>query len=367
MLAGLCAAAGPAEAGLGLFDQAQSLFALRRQNDPGPASAVVQFGPPNLNYQPLLGDWNGDGIDTIGLYDSVASIVVLRNANNSGGIDHLFSFGTIDRGWKAVAGDWNGDGIDTIGVFNPLGGVFRFRNVLSAGKRDMMFRVPGAKPLPELLPIAGDWDGDGIDTVGTYQPATRTFRLWNSLSEGAPPIEFRFGPATGARQAVAGDWNGDGVDTVGLYLGDTGQFSFRNAHGDGAPSGIIAYGPAGARLSAIVGELGSAPAVTELDPTDGGTGFLWKPQADHGGDLVVLLPSSFNGRVASVEVHDASPPTSASILDTGRFGGIGNGNRTHWRFGRPGSAYGPNVYLTVFTEESETFVYFIADGSRRID
>lgn len=54
-----------------------------------------------------------------------------------------------------MAGDWDGDGIDTIGVFRPSTGEFLLRNSNSAGLPDIVF-------IPEFtgdFPVAGNWDG----------------------------------------------------------------------------------------------------------------------------------------------------------------------------------------------------------------
>jgi len=67
---------------------------------------------------------------------------------------------------------------------------------------------------PGDLPIAGDWDGDGIDTVGVYRPSTSQFFLVNDFL-GGPVKTFVFG--TQGDLPIAGDWNGDGVDGVGVY------------------------------------------------------------------------------------------------------------------------------------------------------
>lgn len=86
--------------------------------------------------------------------------------------------------------------------------------------------------------------------------------------------------------------------------------------------------------STPVAKPSSAPAST------GGTGgFLWKPVSDSNGNLVVLLPSQYNGKVSSVSVNG----------ERGSFSGIANGNRTHWRFSKPGAAYGSNARVVATT------------------
>jgi hypothetical protein len=63
--------------------------------------------------------------------------------------------------------------------------------------------------------VAGDWDGDGIDTIGTFNAGSWALR--NSNTAGAADINVLFGTAPGSRPVV-GDWNADGVDTIGVFL-----------------------------------------------------------------------------------------------------------------------------------------------------
>ncbi len=86
----------------------------------------------------------------------------------------------------------------------------------------------------------------------------------------------------------------------------------------------------------------STPAAkpsTATSSSGGGGGFLWKPVSDSNGNLVVLLPSQYNGKVSSVSVNG----------ERGSFSGIANGNRTHWRFSKPGAAYGSNARVVAAT------------------
>ena len=66
-----------------------------------------------------------------------------------------FVFGSL--GSSAIAGDWNGDGIDTIGVFNPNLGQMALNNTNNAGNGigDIVFNFGQFGDIP----LAGDWDG----------------------------------------------------------------------------------------------------------------------------------------------------------------------------------------------------------------
>ena len=53
----------------------------------------------------------------------------------------------------------------------------------------------------------GDWDGDSIQTVSLYAPATGIFFLSNSHASGAADFTFRYGPADSGWIPLVGDWD----------------------------------------------------------------------------------------------------------------------------------------------------------------
>jgi CubicO group peptidase (beta-lactamase class C family) len=131
-------------------------------------------------------------------------VFALREVASPGPPEHVFAFGAPGATMLPVSGDFDGDGADSVGTFDVATGEFRLRNALSSGAADLVFRFgpPGA------LPVVGDWDGDGVDTVGVYDPVTRRVFLRNTNSAGpedvvvqAPrnawpslPIAGHFGP-----------------------------------------------------------------------------------------------------------------------------------------------------------------------------
>src|SRR5205814_586016 len=53
----------------------------------------------------------------------------------------------------------------------------------------------------------GDWNADGVTTVGVWRPGTATWYLRNSNTPGAPDIApFAYG--VGSWTPLAGDWDG---------------------------------------------------------------------------------------------------------------------------------------------------------------
>ena len=114
------------------------------------------------------------------------------------------------------------------------------------------------------MPITGDWNGNGIDTVGVYQPSSGTFFLKNSNDSQDTDIVFNYGPSGGVISIdenwnenyllvhpgilntndvipITGDWNGNGIDTVGVYQFNFGQFYLKNSHEGGDADIILNY------------------------------------------------------------------------------------------------------------------------------
>ena len=88
----------------------------------------------------------------------------------AGYADVTFAYGAAGAGWKPIAGDWNGDGKDTMGLYDPSRSMFFLRNTTSLqgpddkGYADVAFTFGGAGA--GWLPIAGDWNGPGNSLHG---------------------------------------------------------------------------------------------------------------------------------------------------------------------------------------------------------
>ncbi len=201
---------------LGVFDPFTATYLLRNQVTPGPAQRTFRFGRAGT-VRPVVGDWDGDGVDTVGLWDPTTGRWSLRNANSAGAADRSFVFdpnADAPFDWPVV-GDWDGDGVDTVGVWNR--GRWRLRNTNSPGSADLDFSYGGSDPTRR--PVVGDWNGDGVDTVGVRDHSTKEWILRNTNDAGRGDLKFTFGPAAELGRpliAVVGDWNGDGVDSIGV-------------------------------------------------------------------------------------------------------------------------------------------------------
>ena len=148
--------------------------------------------------------------DQVALQDPRTGIWHIRYTGSS--VDSYYFGNPRDTPY---AGDWDGDGVDTMGLYRESTGFLFLRNTNNQGVADIdiYYGNPGDKP------IAGDWDGDGIDTVGIFRPSAGRFYLRNTNTQGVADIDFSFGQPGDI--PIAGDWDGDGVYTVGVYRPST--------------------------------------------------------------------------------------------------------------------------------------------------
>lgn len=183
-------------------------------------------------FQPNSGGGPNDGFiakisssfgDTIGVFRASSNQFLLRNSNSAGPADLIKAFG--GSGDLPIAGDWNGDGIGDFGFFRPSTGQFFLRTniLLFAQTIIISFGLNGD------LPVAGDWDGDGIDNIGVFRPSTGEWFLSAGPNSNSPQqldANFFFGQA--GDLPIAGDFDGDGTDGVGVFRPSTGQFFLNN-------------------------------------------------------------------------------------------------------------------------------------------
>lgn len=116
-------------------------------------------------------------------------------------------------GRRILSGDWDGDGIETPGWYDPATSTWLLSNSHRHGTADVVFRygAPGDEP------VVGDWDGDGRTTIGIVRGRNHWY-LTNTLGTGAADYAFYYGRPGDV--PVIGDWDGDGRDTPGLVRGN---------------------------------------------------------------------------------------------------------------------------------------------------
>jgi len=174
-----------------------------------PSGFINQHRPQT---SPLIGDWNGNGIDTTGTFDPRTSIFSLKDESDQEIANQQFG----EPGDIPIVGDWNRDREDTIGVYRPKEAKFFLDNnndgvIDPVNDQEFLFGNIGD------YPIVGDWDKDGKDEVGVYRildtdedKATFFLKKSDIVSE----VSFDIKPND---MPIVGDWNNDDQDDVGVF------------------------------------------------------------------------------------------------------------------------------------------------------
>jgi uncharacterized delta-60 repeat protein len=186
----------------GLYRQSDGFVYLRNSNTQGIADVRFSFGSPGD--VPLAGDFDGDGFDTVSIYrpSNQTFYVVNELGDNEAGLgaaEYDFVFG--NPGDQPVVGDWDGDGIDEIGLHRASTGFFYYRDTLTTGIADGEFYFGN----PSDRFVGGDWGIiDGRDTPAVFRPSNTVFYFRHTLTEGVADSQFTWPEADASWIPVAG-------------------------------------------------------------------------------------------------------------------------------------------------------------------
>jgi hypothetical protein len=256
-------------------------FLLRTSNTAGVPQYNYTYGNPQLGDLPIVGDYNGDGVDTFAVArpDSTNHILWLeRNELSSGAPDTQFVYGNANTD-VPVAGDWDGNGTFTPGVarIDDNGNItWLLRNSNSGGAPDITF-VWGGISSGIAITAAGDWDGvkENGYGVGTINLDVDDHWLWDLTNThdgtGLDDNGFTYGGIRNSDAPVIGDWNGDGSWTPGVArIGTNGywQWLLRNENTGGTPDAATPfyYGNSKYPDLPIAGDWSSAEGASSMTP-----------------------------------------------------------------------------------------------------
>jgi hypothetical protein len=176
-------------------------------NDGWDARADHAFSYGRAGDEVLVGDWDGDGTDTLAVRRGTT--YHLTNSLYGGDADVELTYGRA--GDVVLVGDWDGDGTDTFAV--RRGNSYFLSDTLESGWADRELDYGRASDAV----LVGDWDGGGADTL-TVRRGNRYF-ISNSLDSGPADSELAYGRASD--EVHVGDWDGDGTDTLAVRRGIT--------------------------------------------------------------------------------------------------------------------------------------------------
>ena len=178
--------------------------------------------------QPVVGDWNNDGVAEIGVFRPSTGYWYLDlNGNHKWdgcGVDGCYQYG--QNGDQPVVGDWNNDGVAEIGVFRPSTGYWYLD--LNGNHKWDGCGVDGCYQYGQNgdQPVVGDWNNDGVAEIGVFRPSTGYWYLdlnGNHKWDGCG-VDGCYQYGQNGDQPVVGDWNNDGVAEIGVFRPSAGYW-----------------------------------------------------------------------------------------------------------------------------------------------
>jgi lipoprotein-anchoring transpeptidase ErfK/SrfK len=231
---------------VGVFDGDTGIWYLR--DDVSGETTSFYFGNPADTA--FVGDWDCDGVDTPGLYRQSDGFVYLRDTNTQGVADREFFFG--NPGDVPLAGDFDGDGCDSVAIYRPSTTTVHIIDALGAdgaglGAATLSYRLGD----PGDIPVVGDTNGDGRDTVSVFRRSTGMVYLNHGLdgfAEAAVAVPDGQRPLVGA-WPTPGSVASFGTSGAVFEVPDAGAFEYGSPH-----------------MTALAGEFGALPGGDEAPP-----------------------------------------------------------------------------------------------------
>ncbi len=182
---------------------------------------------------PVPGD-NPDPQDAVPLPDKDGNVLFAKDW-----VASIAEFATtIAATDQVIAGDWDGDGVDTFAL--------RYGNEYSflATNRPDASKVTATLGEASDAVVVGDVNGDGKDDLALRTDGTNEFAIYYGnvgTFAAAPDLTVYYGKPTDI--PLAGDWDGDGKASLGIQRDN--RFYLRNALSGGVADVNFTYGRAG--------------------------------------------------------------------------------------------------------------------------
>ena len=203
---------------------------------------------------PIAGDFDGDGRAEHGCFVDGRWFIDLNGNDKWDDEDMLIELGSA--GDQPLTGDWDGDGKCDVAVFGPAwrgdgraidneSGLPDAANELALAEHEsspargelrpcVIRRARGSQPViepvrhvlhygaPGDVPVVGDFNGDGIDTVGVFRQGRWVLDVNGDgrFDENDQVVEM----GSINHLPVVADVDGDGIDELGLFLAGRWQF-----------------------------------------------------------------------------------------------------------------------------------------------
>lgn len=194
------------------------------------------------HYQPIVDDFNNDGLTDIALRDSSNGAWHFAYARGDGTFSHTDTFNwAAGANYDAMSGDFNQDGWPDIVLRDSSTGQWHFAFSHGNGtySHTLSFKWDAGT---QFQPLVGDYNGDGlVDIVMRNKNNGIWFFAFNN-GNGTFSEKKSFGWSAGAHyQAFAGDFDCDGLLDIGLRDTTTGKLHLANANSSDTFSHFDSY------------------------------------------------------------------------------------------------------------------------------
>jgi ectoine hydroxylase-related dioxygenase (phytanoyl-CoA dioxygenase family) len=153
---------GKGSDGLGVYDPSRGMFFLRDVPESGESDHYVTFGGSDSDLLPIAGRFAPDAPpgDSVGLYSRRLGEFFLKTSLASGPAELQFQFGPAGARWFPVVGDWAGQGYDTVGLVDPETRAVYLRFDNSHGEAHAQFAILDDSLYGrDWVPLAGRFEG----------------------------------------------------------------------------------------------------------------------------------------------------------------------------------------------------------------
>lgn len=222
--------------------QRGATFYLKNSLNGGFADASPpSFGYGNVGDIGLMCDVNNDRTRTPTVRRNSQWTFFIRHFNSTGVANDAIAFGN-EFGDIPLCGDWDGNGSETIGVYRTAESRFYLFNRQTVGTDPNGFAFQFGDPGD--VPVVGDWDGNGTTTVGIKRGFQYFLRNSNSSGFNDVPAFF-FGNTSDL--PIVGDWDGNRTETIGVVRPTTMEWFLKNAFTTGNADRSFVFGNSGDR------------------------------------------------------------------------------------------------------------------------
>ncbi len=172
---------------------------------------------------PFVGDFNGDGMDDIAIWypNTGEWQVALSNGIRFIPNNVWLKPWAVGANWVPLIGDFNGDGIDDIVAWNPQNGEWQValsngsKFIPDIGNGDYSWLKPWAVGT-NWTPLVGDFDGNGISDILVVDVAQGNWQVALSTGSKFVPDGHTLRPwcADPEMEPFVGDFSGDGKSAI---------------------------------------------------------------------------------------------------------------------------------------------------------